>query len=176
MEPNALLPSMHYLVHWAQLVNQVEKKSLSLAHVVNVITCDYGPQDISSIRSLPFLEGKPLADPEFAKSEHIDILLSIPDSNRCICDPSESTPDRSFRSCNSVFGWIVGGQTSAPEASSECMNITSMESRADEILQHFWAQEEVPGDERVLSSEDQQQALENFKNTTLCDPQGRFFV
>ena len=81
------------------------------AHVVNQITSDYGPQDLSGIRALPFLEGKQFADPEFGHSGRID-LLSIADSNRCTYDESESTPDRSFHVWNSVFGWIVGGQIS----------------------------------------------------------------
>ncbi len=45
------------------------------AHVVDQITSDYALQDLSSIRSLPFLQGKQLADPEFGKSGRIDLLL-----------------------------------------------------------------------------------------------------
>ncbi len=101
------------------------------AHVVDQITSDYALQDLSSIRSLPFLQGKQLADPEFGKSGLIDIA----DTNRCIYDQSESTSDRSFRTWNSVFGWIVGGQTSNPCVYSPCMNLTSSDTRADEILQ-----------------------------------------
>ena len=79
------------------------------AHVLNQITSDYGPQDLSRIRALPFLEGKLFADPEFGHSGRIDLLLSIADSNRCTYDECESTLDRSFHVWNSVFGWIVGG-------------------------------------------------------------------
>ncbi len=124
------------------------------AHVVNQITSDYGPQDLSAIRALPFLEGKQLADPKFGRSGRIDLLLSIADSNRCTYDESESTPDCSFHTWNSVFGWIVGGQISTPNSSSPCMKITSGDARADEILQLFWEQEEVPNDEHVLRGKD----------------------
>ncbi len=75
------------------------------AHVVNKITSDYGPQDLSAIRALPFLEGKQLADPEFRRSGRIDLLLSIADSNRCTYDESESTFDRSFRTCVWLDSW-----------------------------------------------------------------------
>ncbi len=145
------------------------------AHVVNQITSDYGPQDLSAIRALPFLEGKQLADPEFGHSGRIDLLLSIADSNRCTYDESESIPDRSFRTWNSVFGWIVGGQICTPNSSSTCMKITSGDARADEILQLFWDQEEVPNDEHVLRQEDKQ-ALDVFHNTLTRDVQGRFSV
>ncbi len=116
-----------------------------------------------------------LADPEFGQSGRIDLLLSIADSNRCLYDQSESTPDRSFRTWNSVFGWIVGGQTSKPTNSSSCMNISaSIAANTDEILQRFWSQEEVPS-ESLLSQEDKR-ALENFQTTTIRDSQGRFSV
>ncbi len=145
------------------------------AHVVNQITSDYGPQDLSGIRALPFLEGKQLADPEFGQSGQINLLLSIADSNRCLYDQSESTPDRSFRTWNSVFGWIVGGQTSKPTNSSSGMNISaSVDANTEEILQHFWSREEVPS-EYLLSHEDKR-ALENFQTTTIRDSQGRFSV
>ena len=146
-----------------------------LAHVVDKITSDYGPQDLSSIRSQPFLEGKKLADPEFGQSGRIDMLLSMADSNRCTFDQSESTPDRSFRTWNSIFGWIVGGQTSSPTPTSPCMKITSVDARADSILQRFWQQEEVPGESQNLTTEDQQ-ALEVFKDTTTRDEHGRYTV
>ena len=108
-----------------------------LVHVVDCITSDYGPQDLGKIRALPFLEGKQLADPVFGQSGRIDLLLSIADSNRCTYDQSESPQDRSFRTWNSVFGWIVGGQTSTSTTSLPCMKITSVDTRADEILQLF---------------------------------------
>ena len=144
------------------------------AHVVNQITSDYGPQDLSRIRALPFLEGKQFADPEFGHSGHIDLLLSIADSNRCMYDESESTPDRSFRAWNSVFGWIIGGQISTPTSSSSCMKIASADARADEILQLFWQQEEVPNDEHALRHEDKQ-ALDMFHSTVTRKFTGQIF-
>ena len=47
-----------------------------LAHVVDCITSDYGPQDLGGIRALPFLEGKQLADPVFDQSGTIDLCLA----------------------------------------------------------------------------------------------------
>ena len=73
-----------------------------------------------------------------------------------------------------MFGWIVGGQTSNPTASSPCMKITSADASTDEILQRFWLQEELLN-EPILHQEDQQ-VLEKFQNTTTRDLQGRFSV
>ncbi len=48
-----------------------------MAHVVDTITSDYAPQSFDHVRSLPSLEGKTLADPEFGHSGRVDLLLSI---------------------------------------------------------------------------------------------------
>ncbi len=146
-----------------------------VAHVVDKITSDYALQDLSNVRSLPFLKGKPLADPEFGKSGHVDMLLSMADSNRCTYDHSESTPDRSFRAWSSIFGWVIGGQTDSAESVPLCMKIVAADSRADEILQRFWKQEEVPGEDSTLTASDQR-ALDLFQDTTRRDCQGRYVV
>ena len=44
------------------------------AHVVDQITSDYAPQDLTTIKNQDFVKGKPLADPEFGKSGRIDML------------------------------------------------------------------------------------------------------
>lgn len=67
----------------------------------------YGPQDSSAVPAQPFLEGKVLADPECGKSGHVDMLLSMADSNRCIYDESESTPNRSFRAWSPSLGGLL---------------------------------------------------------------------
>ena len=55
------------------------------------------------------------------------------------------------------------------------MRITSVDTRADEILQLFWLQEEVFG-EQPLPSDQDQQALQVFKDTATRDFQDRFSV
>ena len=80
-----------------------------LAHVVDWIT-DIEPQDLSSLRNQPFLRGKHVDDPELGRFGMVDIILSVVDTNRCIHDVSVSSPDRSTRAWQSIFGWVVGGQ------------------------------------------------------------------
>ena len=166
---------VHCELHFESACDTEGEEIAIQAHVVNQITSDYGPQDLSGIRALLFLQGKQLADPEFSHSGRIDLLLSIADLNRCMYDESESTPDRSFRAWNSVFGWIIGGQISTPTSSSCCMKIASADTRADEILQLFWQQEEVPNDEHALRHKDKQ-ALDMFHSTVTRNLQGRFSV
>ena len=92
-----------------------------LAHVVDWIT-DIELQDLSSVRDQPFLQGKPLADPELGQFGMVDVLLSVVDTNRCMHDISVSSPDRSTRAWKSIFGWVVGGKIHSLSNSVGCLN------------------------------------------------------
>ena len=56
-------------------------------------------------------------DPDFGSSGRIDLLLSIVDSNRCMFDVSESSPDRATRTWQTIFGWVVGGKLKGRQTS-----------------------------------------------------------
>ena len=84
-----------------------------VAQVVDCITPDYPPQDLRAIKDLPFLRDLSLADPDFGSSGRVDLLLGIVDSNKCTLDESVSSPDRSIRAWNTLFGWAIGGETGA---------------------------------------------------------------
>ena len=74
------------------------------AHVVGHFTDDYLPQELGTIHSLPFLEGKPLADPEFDRSGKVDLLLGIVPCNQCTYDEVVSSPNRKFKAEPSSAG------------------------------------------------------------------------
>ena len=131
-----------------------------LAHVVDWIT-DIEPQDLSSLRNQPFLRGKHLADPELGRFGMVDILLSVVDTNRCIHDVSVSSPDRSTRAWQSIFGWVVGGQIRSFSDKSNCLKLASEDDHTDEVLQQFWEQEEV-ADSLLTYSKEDKYALEFF--------------
>ena len=144
-------------------------------HVVDQITSDYAPQDLTAIKNQDFVKGKPLTDTEFGKSGRIDIFLSIIDSNRCTHDVSQSSPNRCTRAWDTIFGWVIGGQTDGIASNSVCMKVTTSNTRADEILQRFWLQEEIPGEATGLTP-DEQSAVTCFKDTTYRDQDGRYYV
>ena len=73
----------------------------------------------------------------------VNILLSVVDTNRCIHDVSVSSPDRSTRAWQSIFGWVVGGQICSFSDKTNCLKLASEHERTDEVLQRFWEQEEV---------------------------------
>ena len=145
-----------------------------LAQVVDWIT-DMDPQDLSSLRNQPFLRGKHLADQELGRFGMVDILLSVVDTNRCIHDVSVSSPDRSTRAWQSIFGWVVGGQIRSFSDKSNCLKLASEDDRTDEVLQRFWEQEEV-ADSLLTYSKEDKHALELFHDTTVCSKSGRYII
>ena len=78
-----------------------------LAHVVSRITDGYSPQDLTTVKQMPFLQGLPLADPEFDRSGRIDLLLGISACNECSLDEVVSSPNRRFKAMKTIFGWAL---------------------------------------------------------------------
>ena len=105
----------------------------------------------------------------------VDVLLSVVDTNRCIHDISVSSPDRSTRARQSIFGWVMGGKIHSLSNSVGCLKLTSADDRTDAILLHFWEQEEVPDSSPTYSKEDGH-ALELFHDTTTRDESGRYII
>ena len=96
-----------------------------VAQVVDCITPDYPPQDLRTIKDLPFLKNRQLADPDFGTSGRVDLLLGIVDANRCTLDESVSSSDRTIRAWNTIFGWAIGGETEGLIPSRVCMKVTA---------------------------------------------------
>ena len=145
-----------------------------LAHVIDWIT-DIEPLDLSSLRNQPILRGKHLADPELGRFGMVDILLGVVDTNRCIHNVSVSSPDRSTRAWQSIFGWVVGGQIRSFSDKSNCLKLASEDDRTDEVLQRFWEQEEV-ADSLLTYSKEDKHALVLFHDTTVHSKSGRYIV
>ena len=87
-------------------------------------------------------------------------------------DISVSTPDRSTRAWQSIFGWVVGGKIHSLSNSVGCLKLTSADDHTDARL---WEQEEVPDSSPTYSKEDGH-ALELFHDTTTRDESGRYIV
>ena len=55
----------------------------------------------------------------------VEILISIVDTNRCTHDVSVSSPDRSTRAWQSIFGWVIGGKMHSFSDNTNCLKLTS---------------------------------------------------
>ena len=79
------------------------------AHVVDQITSDYKPQDLSGTKSMPFIKGKNLADPDFGSSGRIDLLLSMwTQTGTCLMYLSPLPTEQPVHGRPSSVGWSEG--------------------------------------------------------------------
>ena len=76
----------------------------------------------------------------------MDLLLGVTHCKHCTWDEVNSSLDRNLTAWKTIFDWTIGGAVSGSSGVSICLKTTSMDTRADELLQKFWAMEEVPGE------------------------------
>ncbi|XP_059225708.1 uncharacterized protein LOC131997872 [Stomoxys calcitrans] len=122
--------------------------------------------------SLPDLR---LADPEFYKTSHIDMLLGadlIPfimlgGVRRNVCD--------SLIAQETVFGWILTGPVKLSPISSFNARVSFFNGASlDRQISRFWEVEDLPRHREM--SPDDFICEENYKNTTRRDSSGRYIV
>ena len=126
------------------------------AHVVDNFADDYPLQELEAIRSLPFLKGKLLADPEFDRSGKVDLLLGIVPCNQCTRDEVVSSPNRNFKAHRTIFGWTSGGEQPSSRGSGgrpTVMKTTTKEDPTYALLKEFWTLEQVPGCSNYFTAE-----------------------
>jgi hypothetical protein len=99
-----------------------------------------------------------LADPQFDKSDSIDIILGADIYGRLLCEGIKRIPETQLILQNTVLGWIVSGsisfnsqrraatQSEAPLRALYC----SSESKLIEVLNNFLKLEEVSAPRRNL--------------------------
>ena len=126
------------------------------------------------MNKMPFLKGLQLADPDLGISGKIDFLLGVTDCNRCTEEGLISSPDKCLVAQNTIFGWAVGGSVNGDNTPNVCLTATASDKRADDMLQHLWAMDEVPGDHDYTA--DEHQAITHFKDTHQRDPEGLYHV
>ena len=124
---------------------------------------------------MPFLQGLHLADPEFGRSERVDSLLGVTHCNHCTWDEVKSSPDTNLTAWKTIFCWAIGGSVSRSSWVNVCLKASSTDARADELLQKFWAIEEVPG-EKVQWTKEERQAAEQFQDTSSREEDGQYVV
>lgn len=84
-DPESTVPSTQSYSGCSLLLSRGEEVEV-VVYVVNRISCEGNPPDLTSIKDQTFLLGKVLADPDVGKAGRIDLLLSVVDSNQCLYD------------------------------------------------------------------------------------------
>ena len=94
----------------------------------------------------------------------------------------EDAPDRDLVAVETIFGWVIGGDTQMneelheEEASHPCLHANYEEATTNYLLKRFFDQEEVPNyKEPALAGEDQQ-VIDKFHSTTTRLKDGRYEV
>ena len=87
----------------------------------------------------------------------------------------KSSPDRNLTAWKTIFGWAIGGAVSGSSGVNVCLKATSTDTRADELLQKFWAMEEVPGENVQWTEEDLRSDVRRLATHVVRYVRGNFF-
>ncbi len=87
-----------------------------------------------------------------------------------------SSASGELKAFETIFGWIVGGGTpSTPSEEAVCHRVEKHQETADEICERLWKIDQLPGEEELLTSDDQR-AIDLFNSTTTREEDGRLVV
>lgn len=148
-------------------------------HVVESISPSTSKADVQKILKMPFLEGLPLADPNYTSAAAIDLILDVGSFFVCRRGETRISATPSLNADKTIFGWIVGGSDTSQHqernSSATCYKVSSTLEDPDSLLRRFWEIEQLPDDVPSLSA-DERQACDHFQETFRRDPDGRYRV
>ncbi|XP_058987604.1 uncharacterized protein LOC131806835 [Musca domestica] len=128
--------------------------------------------DVQDIYSLGIV---PLADPKFAMSDQVDILLGGDVYPQIVLDGVHRNVLGSLLAQETIFGWVLTGPIANPSPVSftTCVSFcTAVEM--DKLLEKFWELEEPP---KVTEySPEEEYCEEVYQKTTKRLPDGRYMV
>ena len=141
-----------------------------LVAVMPRVTSDLALQAASSVRELPHIKGRKLADQHFDIPGRIDLLLGE-DALRDLYLPGESKgPPGTPTAWHTVFGWVLKEAPVYAATTSEATQST------DELLTKFWELEEPPKTAPALTPEEER-VQDHYHSTHSYDSQaGRYIV
>lgn len=135
------------------------------------------PNEKIEMKSLKLPSNITLADPNFLKPTHIDILIGGELFLDLIEDGKIQFNKSEVYLRSSVFGWLVAGKIPAERTDQACYSIqtfASTTSNLDQMVRQFWELENV---ENVIQMSEEEKYCEDlFKKTTERDNDGRFVV
>ncbi|CAH2109138.1 unnamed protein product [Euphydryas editha] len=114
-----------------------------------------------------------LADPEYYKPRHIDILLGADVHAEIIQEGIHK--HKSLVAVNSCLGWLISGRVSQIEPQKHDVIVTHTKVDVDQLLRQFWEIEEPLSHKKPLT-ELEVLCEEHFKKTHTRTDEGRYVV
>lgn len=117
-----------------------------------------------------------LADPEFFKSEKIDVLIGAEFYHSLLRPEQIEIGSNRPLLQNTSLGWIVIGKTETESTvSATCAVFTDEEARMSEILERFWKLDDFT-EERTFMTKAETLCENHFVQNVTTNEQGRFVV
>ncbi|XP_046971162.1 uncharacterized protein LOC124538197 [Vanessa cardui] len=119
-----------------------------------------------------------LADPGYATSSKIDLLLGAEAYSEILTEGLIKYPRGNLIAQNTIFGWILSGRVSKNTSTKERRVINMhLQIREDDLLKQFWELETEPNNifkKRLTKEEIKCEEL--YQSTTTRDYDGRYVV
>ena len=145
------------------------------AIVVRHVTCDLPVRPISFCSNWNHLNDIPLADPDFGFPGRVDLLLGVDIFTEVLLHGRWIGPPGTSVAFETVFRWVLAGQTSQPTSESFITSHHTFVTTGDDLLRRFWEIEENTKHESNLSPEEKS-VVQHFEMTHRRTTDGRFIV
>ena len=148
------------------------------AVIIPKITSELPGFHLKGVRNQPFLQGLALADPNFDHPGRIDLLFGSDILDEVMLPGRRSSDDRTLHAWETVFGWSIRGRCIPGPSllqAHRCLHSGTADVTTNDLLSAFWKAEEAPSD-LIQHTEEEQQALDHFKQTHSRNEEGRYIV
>ncbi|XP_036150810.1 uncharacterized protein LOC118648594 [Monomorium pharaonis] len=128
-------------------------------------------------RNWSHINGLQLADPEFFRPGHVDVIIGSDNYGHIICDGLHKGGPKEPVAQKTLFGWILFGPVTSEKSLQDPLAYhCSVDDSLQEILTRFWKQEEIVPLTSSLLSPDEAECEKHFVATHRRDSTGRYVV
>ncbi|KMQ86610.1 bel12-ag transposon polyprotein [Lasius niger] len=146
------------------------------AYVLPRLTTKIPPYNTIA-RSWPHTNGLQLADPDFASSGPIHIIIGSDNYGAVILPGLIRGEPPSPVAQQTIFGWVLSGTISTDNITSPAQaHHCTLDHDLQELLVRFWMQEELPESKNFKLSKDEEDCERHFLSTYSRDETGRYIV
>ncbi len=121
------------------------------------------PIDASAVRNNPAFNKLPLADPNFDKGGHVDMLLGIGVRPWIYLNGRVTTNDDTLAAYQTVYGWTVEGSLPSKSKTQTIQSLHIASVNVEHDISRFWEMEELPSVSELSPKEER--AVTHFVQT-----------